>query len=350
MFEAVVAQADILRSLGAVPVVLGVEDEAAEQDSWRLEGVERHLAKPRGPAALAFSPELRGRLDAAQLDLLHLHGIWQYPVKAAGDWAQRTGMPLVVSPHGMLDPWITSRNAWKKDIARALWERSAWSKASLFHALTQAETADITREVPAVSTVAIPNAAPPARMASAASRGPVALYLGRIHEKKNLGGLIAAWMKARDRLPPDASLVIAGWGDDDGIAALEQALPSAAGAGVEFVGTAFGSQKAALFDLARFLILPSHSEGLPMAVLEAWAEGIPALISANCNLPEGLASGAAFECGTSVDSITAALIDGFTLSDEAWKGMSNAAKSLALGPFSRDAVAQRWEAAYAGLL
>ena len=344
------AQADILRSLGAVPVVLGIEDEAAAQDGWRLEGIERHLAKPHGPAAIAYAPELRSLLDAAQLDLLHLHGIWQYPVKAAGDWAQRTGKPLVVSPHGMLAPWITTRNTWKKNIARALWEQSAWRKASLFHALTQAETADIAREVPAASTVSIPNAAPPARMSSAASRGPVAMYLGRIHEKKNLGGLIAAWVKARDRLPPEASLVIAGWGDDAGIAALEQALPGAAGAGVEFVGTAFGSQKAALFDLARFLVLPSHSEGLPMAVLEAWAEGIPALKSSNCNLPEGFASGAAIDCGTSVDNITAALVDGFTLSDEAWTRMSSAAKSLALGPFSRDAVAQRWEAAYAGLL
>ncbi|SFP23853.1 Glycosyl transferase 4-like domain-containing protein [Qipengyuania nanhaisediminis] len=150
----------MLRSLGALPVVLGVEDEAAAQDAWRLEGIERHLATPRGPAALAYAPGLRALLDAAKLDLLHLHGIWQYPVKAAGDWARRTGKPLVVSPHGMLDPWITSRNAWKKHLARLLWEDAALNQASLFHALTQGEAADIERQQPATPRVVIPNAAP----------------------------------------------------------------------------------------------------------------------------------------------------------------------------------------------
>ena len=34
-------------------------------------------------------------------------------------------------------------------------------------------------------------------------------------------------------------------------------------------------------------ILPSFSEGLPMAVLEAWAYGLPVLMTDHCNLPEG---------------------------------------------------------------
>ncbi|WP_345722535.1 glycosyltransferase [Qipengyuania intermedia] len=350
MFEAVVAQADMLRSRGAVPVVLGVEDEAAAQDAWRLEGVERHLAPPRGPATLAYAPGLRGLLGAAKLDLLHLHGIWQYPVKAAGDWARRTGKLLVVSPHGMLDPWITSRNAWKKHLARLLWEDAALNQASLFHALTQSEAADIERQQPATPRVVIPNAAPDAAAAPLSPRGPVALYLGRIHEKKNLGALIAGWLEAHDRLPADASLIIAGWGDEDGIAALEQALPQANAAGVEFVGTAFGSQKAALFDLARFLVLPSHSEGLPMAILEGWSAGVPSLMSANCNLPEGFTTGAALDCGTSTESIASTLVEGFALAGDDWKAMSRAAQDLACGVFSREAVASRWEDAYAGLL
>ena len=50
-------------------------------------------------------------------------------------------------------------------------------------------------------------------------------------------------------------------------------------------------------------ILPSFSEGLPMAVLEAWAYGLPVLMTDHSNLPEGFAADAAIRIGTDVESI-----------------------------------------------
>ena len=45
------------------------------------------------------------------------------------------------------------------------------------------------------------------------------------------------------------------------------------GARVHFLGPQFGENKAAAYHHASAVILPSLSEGLPMAVLEAWAYG-----------------------------------------------------------------------------
>jgi glycosyltransferase involved in cell wall biosynthesis len=64
---------------------------------------------------------------------------------------------------------------------------------------------------------------------------------------------------------------------------------------VVFFGPAFGEDKEALLWSAEAFILPSFSEGLPMSVLEAWAYGLPVLMTPECNLPEGFASGAALE-------------------------------------------------------
>jgi glycosyltransferase involved in cell wall biosynthesis len=64
---------------------------------------------------------------------------------------------------------------------------------------------------------------------------------------------------------------------------------------VVFFGPAFGEEKEALLRSAEAFILPSFSEGLPMSVLEAWAYGLPVVMTPECNLPEGFASGAALE-------------------------------------------------------
>jgi poly(glycerol-phosphate) alpha-glucosyltransferase len=110
----------------------------------------------------------------------------------------------------MLDPWITARGRWKKRLARHAWERRSWRAASAFHALTAAEAADIVREAGAVRVATIPNAAPLVASGSVDERPPVLLYLGRIHPKKNLTALVAAWAEAYAHLPPGARLVIAG--------------------------------------------------------------------------------------------------------------------------------------------
>ncbi|TMM50426.1 glycosyltransferase [Qipengyuania marisflavi] len=335
--------------MDAQPVVIAVRDAAHADDAWRLEGCETLLAEPSGPGFLAYSSGLSDLLANARLDLLHLHGIWQYPSHAAARWARATGRPLVISPHGMLAPWITQHNAWKKHLGRLLWERRAWRRSAALHALTQAEAQDIAHETGGARIAIIPNVAPAPSSPPTGPRPPVALYLGRIHEKKNIAALIAGWLAAQPDLPEGAMLTIAGWGDDEGIAMLEQAM-AGDHTSIEFVGAAFGSQKAALFDIARFCVLPSLSEGLPMVVLEAWAAGVPTIMSEHCHLPEGFAAGAALRCGTESDDIRAALVAGFAHDDGEWQAMSDAAQSVAQGSFGAPQVQSHWEALYAQLI
>lgn len=344
-------QAALLRDLGAVPVVIALEDGASTADAGRLSRAELHLAPVLGPRFLGYAPQLGKLLDRARLDLLHLHGIWMYPSQAASAWAARTGRPLLTSPHGMLDPWITAHGRWKKALARTFYERRAWRRARMFHALSPAEATDIARESGWRESLVIPNAGPAPCELSFAPREPVIAYLGRIHPKKNILALIDAWdhLAATGALPAGARLEIAGWGERPHLAALEMRLRSANGT-VRFLGPCFGAEKADLLARARFLALPSLSEGLPMTVLEAWASGTPMLMSQHCHLPDGFSSGAAIDCGTTPETIAGALATAIAMEHPQWLAMAQAALALAGGPFASASVARQWEAAYAALI
>lgn len=348
--EAVVQQAERIRVLGGEAIVFALDDLHAQGDRARFAPSEVRLATVSGPRQIGFAPRLVASLLEGRLDLLHLHGIWMYPSHAGAVWARRTGKPYLISPHGMLDPWITARGRAKKAIARIGYERAGWRSALALHALTSREADDIAREAGRSDSIVIPNAGPPVGPAAAELRPPNFLYLGRIHPKKNIGALIEAWSSRAPALAATgARLTIAGWGDEADVAELGAALENAPPS-IEFVGPLYGDVKASAYRNARFLILPSHSEGLPMVVLEAWAASTPVLMTGECNLPEGYAAGAAIDCGFDAASIGAALDRAVAMKSERWLAMAHAARELAAGPFGTDAVTSRWGRCYRAIL
>jgi glycosyltransferase involved in cell wall biosynthesis len=102
---------------------------------------------------------------------------------------------------------------------------------------------------------------------------PTILYVGRLGGEKNLDVLLRAFARVRARVPA-ARLALAGAGERDAelrLLARELAL----GEAVAFLGPRGDVE--ALHRAARAFVLPSTSEGLPNALLEALAAGTPAV-------------------------------------------------------------------------
>ncbi|MEQ1497484.1 MAG: glycosyltransferase [Novosphingobium sp.] len=342
MAEAVIAQAEIIRANGGEAVVFALEDEHSAEDALRYAPSQVHFSRIVGPTQIGFAPDLLKKLLAARLDCLHQQGIWMYPTRAGELWARRTGKPLVITPQGMLDPWITARGRWKKALARIGYERAAWRRAAFFHALTGREARAIEHEAGRSDSLVLPNVGPPVISAPTRIREAKITFIGRIHPKKNILALVAAWKLLN---PAGAQLVIAGWGADEDVAELKAALIGAP-ASAQFVGPIFGEAKQQLLERSRFTILPSHSEGLPLSILESWAAATPSIMTDECNIPEGFEMGGAIECGYVPLAIAEAIAGALELNEPQWLEMAAAAHRLAAGPFSLETVGRRWANAY----
>ncbi len=335
--------------------VFGLADPHTEEDrpAWRGVPVSAHPVL--GPPAIGYSPGLDRALRGGGLHVAHVHGLWMYVSLAARRWASAAGRPYLVSPHGHLDAWALARHPWRKRLALALHERANLEGAACLHALCERELASI-RALGLVNPVCVvPNgidpptvaaAAPPAWAAEPGAGARTLLFLGRVTPQKGLANLLKAWRTAR-RAGEPWRLVIAGW-DQFGHTKELRALAGALGvaASVRFVGPQHGADKEAALAFADAFVLPSVSEGLPMAALEAWARGLPVLMTPACNLPEGFAAGAALRAEPEPESLAEGLERLFALSDQERRAMGARGRLLTLERFSWARVADEMEGVY----
>jgi poly(glycerol-phosphate) alpha-glucosyltransferase len=295
---------------GSRVAAISASDSCSSLDIAAWGGIPVTHVATDGILDLLTGRRLGPALDAAKPDLVHLHGIWGIASRGLHWWLKKHQIPYVVSPHGMLDSWALGRSWMKKRVAGIVWEDSLLRGAAFLHALNEAEANSIRAlglrnpirvvpngvKLPAVGKAAVPlSGAPDTPQDTRRSM----LFIGRLHPKKGLTELILAWSLLPADVRAQWRLRIAGW-DEIGLLGKLKTLTQALklGEDIEFLGGVFGDEKDAVFRAASAFILPSYSEGLPIAVLEAWSYGVPVFMTPACNLVKGFAAGAAFEIAT----------------------------------------------------
>ncbi|MBW8466728.1 MAG: glycosyltransferase [Thiobacillus sp.] len=305
-----------LRSGHSVEVFCLSDEYLTEDiDVWP-EGAVRHFEN-LGGTRYGFSIDLIQGLRSSQADVFHLHGIWNFAAAAC-----RIGVgvrPLIVSPRGMLDEWILGRSVIQKRISSRIFERSLIEN-SFVHALNSSEASSILKYAPSASVFVSPNAINlPLHIArpKIAKVAPfIFCFLGRLHSKKGILELIQATEIVRRNCTRAFTLEIYGWGDIQYIDELKSVVKGLQLDDlVKFQGPVYETRKEEAFRNANAFVLPSYSEGLPMAVLEAASYGLPSLISEQCNLPEFFLAGAATKCSQSPESIAQGMINMLSCDD-----------------------------------
>jgi glycosyltransferase involved in cell wall biosynthesis len=312
-------------------------------DGWvELDGVKVRYCPVGVPRRITRSPTMAAELERSleEVDLVHLHAVWQWPTWLGARAARRAGRPYILSPRGMLVGELIRR---KSALAKRLWialvDRRVLAGAAAIHLTSEVEAAELRALGLDLAPLAIvpngldvPASLPdPAEVEAAWAgipRGARLLYLGRINWEKGLDRLLRAMP-----LLPQAVLVAAG-NDEEGLLPRLEALARELGVAdrVRFPGPVEGVGKWALLAGADLFVLPSLNENWGIAVTEALAAGTPIVTT------EGVGAAAFVRehgLGTVIDGTPEAL----ARANAAWLDRSPAERA-AVGDRARRAVAE----------
>jgi glycosyltransferase involved in cell wall biosynthesis len=309
--------------LALAPVGWVQRQRRISPDEWHpaLVDADTRVYPARFPRRLARSPKLRQALRAtvAEVDVVHIHSLWQMPQQAAFRTALEQGVPYVVSPHGSLDPFLRQRGKVRKRIAGMLWQDQMLERATRIHVTTEDERLLIADIAPAVPRAIVPcgidagefTDLPPRgefRRRLRGYQGPVILFLGRITAKKGVDVLIRAFARVRER--EECRLVIVG-PDDERLTPRLRRLIARLGleAEVDLFGPVYGEERLAALATADVWALSSHTENFGITVVEAMAAGSAVVISPAVNLADDIAgAGAGVIAETDPETFAEALL------------------------------------------
>jgi glycosyltransferase involved in cell wall biosynthesis len=232
---------------------------------------------------------LRGHV--AEFDVVHIHAVLSHASLSAASACRKQRVPYVLRPLGTLAPWSLNQKPLRKRAMLALGGRRAILAAGAVHCTSDEERRGIERAFPGANAVVIPLGIDSALFDEShvscheRHRDPYVLSLSRIHPKKNLEALIAAFSAAARQQHEPWRLVIAGDGDPGYVERLRQ-LASQNGNNdrVTFPGWVDGARKQELIQRASLFALASWHENFGVSVLEALASGVPAVLSSEVDL------------------------------------------------------------------
>ncbi len=337
--------------------VIHHSDEAVEARIEKAMGRLPHFAQVKRITLPASAGGMSGRgLGArveraiANIDIIHMHGVWEPLLRITGRCAQKAAVPYVLCPHGMLDPWCLSQKRFKKRLALMMGYRAMLNGVAFLHTLNRDEARLIEPLRLTPPTRVIPNGVFLEEIEPLPQPGgfyesqpqlagrPFVLFLSRLHYKKGLDYLADAFARAAARID-DLQLVVAG-PDDGARRPFEQQVKSAGlEERVHLTGPIYGPAKFAAMVDAQCFCLPSRQEGFSVAVTEAMACGLPVVITHACHFPEVAEVAAGRVVDEDPDQIADALLH--ICGDEAARvKMSAAGRKLVAERFTWNSIAQ----------
>lgn len=314
---------------------------AGEGEEW-IKVVDNDNKTP-----LAISKNFKNFLEKSDYDIYHANGLWMYATHITAKIALKKKKPFVLTPHGMLYPDALARSAWRKKLMSALWFKKDIMTAACLHATCKPEV-EVLRNYGYKGPIAmIPNPVPLFDYFDERNveRKLRIGFLGRLHPRKNVHGLIQAWLKLGDKVK-DAELVIMGVGTPEYEAHLKALAVQFKYNNIVFKGFLQGREKYEVLASMRALCVPSDFENFGMIVTEALSVGTPVIASYGTPWEELNTEKCGWWIDATPENIASAIEKALVLDADECKVMGENGIRLVKDKYAADKVAEQMATLY----
>ena len=299
-----------------------------------------------------FAPILEKLHKEIRIDLVHNHGLWLRSSHDICKSCRKLGIPYVISPRGMLEPWALNQNGLLKRAALALYQESDLKFASALHATSQCEADNLRRMGFRQPIILLPNGILSNQQAACSAKTRLGmkrlLFLSRISPKKNIPTLLRAWQRLR---PEGWELCIAGNGKPSYMRKMTSLAESLElGSSISFWGPRYGTEKDKLYRCSDLFVLPTFSENFGIVVAEALSYGLPVITTKGTPWSGLIKNGCGWWIDPVEETLYRALKEATALTDSERSEMGARGISWVNKRFAWDAIASKMIESYEWLL
>jgi glycosyltransferase involved in cell wall biosynthesis len=291
-------------------------------------------------------------------DLVHINGFWGPTSSIAAAVCRMLGTPYVVSTRANLEGRSLSAKKMKKQLAMLLSAKRVLRGASALHFSTEMER-DLSPEwARAVNAIVVANPIDmPSRKSGKSFRKSLGVsdetvvlgIVGRLHQRKGFDVLLPALSRVKNRR--DILLVAVGPDEAGYQKKLEDTINKENMADkVVFTSELVGEELLAAYAGMDLLVVPSHGESFGNVVVEAMAQGTPALVSDQVGLKYWVASRQAGMVLPLDTDAWAAALDSLDKSELEKRWKPERLVEIAAESFSIESVSQKMMSEYEGIL
>ena len=281
--------------------------------------------------------------------IFHLHGGYIPTLFSAAKFLNKHKIPFVFTPHGAYNIIAMQRSAFSKKIYIALFEKKLLQWAKHIHCIGKSEVDGLQTIYKTNKWKLIPYGFDMPNFNTIAKDNSKHLigFCGRLDvHTKGLDVLVDAFVLLQKKYP-DVELWLIG--DSDERKKFEEQIVAKNISGITFWGGKFGDEKNNLLQQLNVFAHPSRNEGLPSAVLESCAMGIPAIVTDATNVGDVIVK---HQCGESIlelkaDKLSAAIENIFKkIKTEGAETMANKAIRMVKDEFDWKKLVGRFDELY----
>lgn len=252
----------------------------ASENPLPMENCKVHDIPRYRPFSSVWKKAVVDLLDSVRPDIVHVNCCWTPDCAMIQRLAQKRGYKVVLTPHGMLEPWIIKRHYWTRKVP-ALWlyQKAAVQMADCVQATAESERDNLLKlgYNSNIKVVRLGIDAESIEMKRSWKKSRQILFLSRVHVKKGINFLVEAADVLHNELQ-GYKILVAGEGDADYVEAMKRMICDRGLQDiVQLIGGVYGDEKWRLFQTSDFFVLPTHSENFGLAIAESLASGTPVI-------------------------------------------------------------------------